>query len=388
MAKLKNTNASWYVYVILCEDRVLFSGITTDVDRRLKEQFSGGNRTSKFLLKNKPLVLIKKFKCKNKQSARQSSERINQLKGEQRSDFIITSLLKKPRPLNLVEVSKNHFEIYCNDCGFKSTLKCKRRDLDIEVKKFKCIHEALKEKIDMLFEQAILGIGCFHNGRFMFQGKNEDRARDFLLGFSGRGHRKRTKVAYETLDEISFKNSYLLLSAILEESYYLIHEYTSQHSSCKLPRDYKRFSFKKNCNSLLKDINNIRFSRIAHFVRQSSNVLKHSGGTIKSSSGPASKSLINEFKLKQGWDIVARRNYIKINGILIGNIFEIIIRLYVFVCDLVVAVFGFKKFRIKPSEYKNIQEKIVNYDVRETYKDFLKKVQQDGSVIFMDLQDL
>jgi predicted GIY-YIG superfamily endonuclease len=42
MAKLKNTNASWYVYVILCEGRVLFSRITTDVDRKLKEQLSGG----------------------------------------------------------------------------------------------------------------------------------------------------------------------------------------------------------------------------------------------------------------------------------------------------------------------------------------------------------
>ena len=132
MTKLKNKNSSWHVYVILCEDRALFSGFTTDVDRRLKEQFSGGKRTSQFLLKNKPIVPIKKFKCRNKKLARQASERINQLKGEQRNDFIITSLLKKPRPLNLVEVSKNHFEIYCNECGFKSTMKCKRSDLDVE----------------------------------------------------------------------------------------------------------------------------------------------------------------------------------------------------------------------------------------------------------------
>ncbi len=63
-------------------------------------------------------------------------------------------------------------------------------------------------------------------------------------------------------------------------------------------------------------------------------------------------------------------------------------KLYVFICDLIAYIFEFKKFCIKLSEYQNIFEKIVNDDAREIYKDFLKQVQQDGFVIFMDLQNL
>lgn len=282
--------------MILFENRVLFSGITTDVERKLKEQFSGGNRTSKFLLKNKPLASIKNFKCKK--IAQHASERINQLEGEQKEDFILTSLLKKTQPLNLVEVSNNRFEIYYNECGFKSTIKCKRSDLEFELIKFKCIHETIKEKLDALFEQAILGVGCFHNGRFMFQGKNEDKTRDFLLGFSGSGHRKRKMTAYEMLDKISFKNSYLLLSAILEESYYLIKEYADQYSTYKLPEKYTHSSFKSNGDkAIFQEIRNLRFRKFAHFIQLIANILKHPGRIIKEEK--SGKELISMFKLKK-----------------------------------------------------------------------------------------
>lgn len=373
--------------MILCEERVLFSGITVDVERRLKEQFSGGNRTSKFLLKNKPLVPIKKIKYRNKKLAQQASKRIMQLKDEQKEDFIIKSFLKKQQPISFVEVSKDRFEICCNECGFISVMTCKYSDLNIELINFECLHETIKKKLDSLFEQAILGAGCFHNGRFMFQGKNEDKARDYLLGFSELGHRKRTMAAYEALDEISFKNSYLLLSAILEESYYFIEEYAAQYSEYKLPKDYTRSSFKSSgYMDIFQKNPKLRFGKIAHFVQLIANVLKHSGGIIKEKG--SGKELIKIFKIKKDWDVVSLRKYIKISGTQIGDIFNIIIKLYVFICDFIALIFNFKKFRVKTSEYQYIFKKITNYDVREDYIDFLNQVQQDGSVIFMDLQNL
>lgn len=163
--------------------------------------------------------------------------------------------------------------------------------------KFKCIHNIIKEKIDALFEQAILAACCFYNGRFMFEGKKNDRAIDFILGLSEKGHRKRTMAAYETLDEISFKNNYLLLSSILEESYYLIKGFADQHSEYNLPEKYNHYTFTKgNIRTTLGSCR-LRFDNIAYIVQLIANVIKHSGGIIKEEER-SGKDLIKEFKFK------------------------------------------------------------------------------------------
>ncbi|MBX9587429.1 MAG: GIY-YIG nuclease family protein [Gammaproteobacteria bacterium] len=384
MNNLIDTNKYWYVYVILCEERILFSGITTNVDRRLKEQFSGDKHASKLLLKVKPLMPIKIIKCKNKKTAILKSGRINKLEGEQREDFILRSCLKKTKPLKVQAVSKDKFEITCNECSYISTLLCEQRKLEIELMKFKCIHETIKEKINTLFEQAILGAICFNNGRFMFEGKREDKARGFLLAFSERGHQKRTMTAYLILDEISFKNSYLLLSSILEESYYLIRKVANEYSNYRLHEKYTRFTFTKTYNSIMQDASGkIRFVKIAQFIQLIANVLKHSGGIIINKD--SGKDLITYFKFKEDLDIVSGKSIINIYGIQIGDIIGVIEKLYVFIFDFIAFIFGFKKFRIKLTDNQSIQEKIVNYDIREAFQDFLKTVEQDGSVLFVDL---
>ncbi|MDA9271965.1 hypothetical protein N9Q05_01100 [bacterium] len=148
---------------------------------------------------------------------------------------------------------------------------------------------------------------------------------------------------------------------------------------------YTRSSFKSSGNNPIFQANRkLRFNKVAHFVQLIANVLKHSGGIIKEEE--SGQELIEMFRLKKDWNVVALRNYIKIGGAQIGNIFDIIVKLYVFICDVIALIFEFKKFRVKSSEYQDIFEKIVNYDVREIYKDFLKQIQQDGSVIFMNLQ--
>ncbi len=134
----------------------------------------------------------------------------------------------------------------------------------------------------------------------------------------------------------------------------------------------------------MKKTNSIRFSKIAYFARLFANVLKHTGGIVAENSNSV-KKLMDEFKIKNGLDLVACRSFIKINKIPIGNIFFIISRIYVFMIDLAALIFGFKRFRIKRTDYQFIQDHIVNYDVRGEYEEFLKSVQQDESVMFMNL---
>lgn len=50
--------AAWIVYLIRCRDGSLYGGITTDVERRLREHQSGGPRAARYLRGKGPLTLV------------------------------------------------------------------------------------------------------------------------------------------------------------------------------------------------------------------------------------------------------------------------------------------------------------------------------------------
>ena len=47
---------NWHVYIILCTDDTLYTGITTDIERRLREHASG--RGAKYFRGRKPKELL------------------------------------------------------------------------------------------------------------------------------------------------------------------------------------------------------------------------------------------------------------------------------------------------------------------------------------------
>ena len=50
--------SDWYLYVVRCRDGTLYTGISTDVDRRLAEHSGGGDAGSKYLKGRAPLKLL------------------------------------------------------------------------------------------------------------------------------------------------------------------------------------------------------------------------------------------------------------------------------------------------------------------------------------------
>jgi len=48
----------WYLYVVRCRDGTLYTGISTDIDRRLAEHRGGGDTGSKYLKGRVPLTLL------------------------------------------------------------------------------------------------------------------------------------------------------------------------------------------------------------------------------------------------------------------------------------------------------------------------------------------
>jgi putative endonuclease len=52
----KENSSGWQVYMILCSDRSLYTGITTDVERRFAEHASG--RGAKYFRGREPVTLV------------------------------------------------------------------------------------------------------------------------------------------------------------------------------------------------------------------------------------------------------------------------------------------------------------------------------------------
>lgn len=59
----------WFVYVLRCGDGSLYTGISTDVARRLAEHASGGPRAAKYLRGRGPLSLAFSVGVDNKSAA-------------------------------------------------------------------------------------------------------------------------------------------------------------------------------------------------------------------------------------------------------------------------------------------------------------------------------
>ncbi len=45
----------WYVYILLCSDKTLYTGITTDIDRRFAAHLKGGARYTRY---NPPVKVV------------------------------------------------------------------------------------------------------------------------------------------------------------------------------------------------------------------------------------------------------------------------------------------------------------------------------------------
>jgi putative endonuclease len=54
----ETSNTNWYVYIIRCKDGSLYTGITTNVNRRFQEHKSQGSKTAKYLRGKQSLTLV------------------------------------------------------------------------------------------------------------------------------------------------------------------------------------------------------------------------------------------------------------------------------------------------------------------------------------------
>jgi putative endonuclease len=80
----------WHLYIIRCSDGSLYTGITTDVDRRFAEHNGDGGKGSKYLRGKKPLSLVFRANLGDKSSALKAESRIKKLP-KNRKEMLIKS---------------------------------------------------------------------------------------------------------------------------------------------------------------------------------------------------------------------------------------------------------------------------------------------------------
>jgi len=77
----------WYVYIVQCADKTLYTGITTDVKRRIKEHNSL-NLGAKYTKGRRPVKLVYTVKVENKSEALKEEFIIKQLSREEKVKLI------------------------------------------------------------------------------------------------------------------------------------------------------------------------------------------------------------------------------------------------------------------------------------------------------------
>lgn len=76
----------WYVYILECSDGTLYTGITTDLDKRLKTHNNG--KGAKYTKARLPVVLKASFEAENRSSASKEEYRIKQLTRKEKIELI------------------------------------------------------------------------------------------------------------------------------------------------------------------------------------------------------------------------------------------------------------------------------------------------------------
>lgn len=68
---------NWHIYIILCSDNSLYTGITTDVERRFRQHSNG--KGAKYFRGRQPVLVVYQEYCLNRSSASKQELKIKAL---------------------------------------------------------------------------------------------------------------------------------------------------------------------------------------------------------------------------------------------------------------------------------------------------------------------
>ncbi|WP_339868590.1 GIY-YIG nuclease family protein [Pseudohongiella nitratireducens] len=90
--------ALWWLYVIQCGDGSLYTGVSTDVQRRFSEHQQQGAKTARYLRGRGPLRLVFSIEAGNRGNALKMEYRVKQLSRSEK----LTMISNRKLPASLV----------------------------------------------------------------------------------------------------------------------------------------------------------------------------------------------------------------------------------------------------------------------------------------------
>lgn len=85
----------YYVYMLRCKDNTIYTGITVDVERRMKEHFSKNEKCAKYTFTHIAKKLEAVWECENKSLASKLEYAIKKLTKAKKEELVKTKKLEK-----------------------------------------------------------------------------------------------------------------------------------------------------------------------------------------------------------------------------------------------------------------------------------------------------
>jgi len=78
----------FYTYILRCQDNSIYTGMTTDLERRMNEHFSGGEKCAKYTRRHKPKKLERVWKSESRVLASKLEYHIKTLSKSDKEELI------------------------------------------------------------------------------------------------------------------------------------------------------------------------------------------------------------------------------------------------------------------------------------------------------------
>lgn len=77
----------WFVYILKCNDKTLYTGVTTDLERRVEEH-NDGNKGAKYTAARRPVKMVYAEQLDSRSRAQQREHQIKSLSRQQKQRLI------------------------------------------------------------------------------------------------------------------------------------------------------------------------------------------------------------------------------------------------------------------------------------------------------------
>ena len=78
----------YYIYILRCKDNSLYTGITNDLENRMRQHFLKGKQSAKYTKAHQAICLEKIWRCKNKSLALKLEYQLKTLTKKQKEELI------------------------------------------------------------------------------------------------------------------------------------------------------------------------------------------------------------------------------------------------------------------------------------------------------------